>query len=318
MFGIQMNPPFKNFPLLVRIPLMFCMFIFNISVVQLLAVFAAQKLFGIEDIAAVLDGNFAAAGGVNAFLFVQAVSSAGGFILTAMMFSVLESGEFKKHLGLTVKPSLKMVLLAIVAVIVAQFFIEFLVTVNRKFPLPESLKALDDMQKRAAQITEAMMNFKDVGHLIVVSFVVALIPAIGEEFFFRGLLLGDMLKGKMPALLAILLTGLLFALTHFEYDNTLAIWALGSFLGYLYYISGSLWLPVAAHFTNNFLAVLMKYLFNLGKISKEVAEAETPLYVTIVSIVIFAGLVLLFNKWKKPGAFNNPADTHSPNHTYTA
>ena len=147
------------------------------------------------------------------------------------------------------------------------------------------------------------MNFKDVGHLIFVSIVVALIPAVGEEFFFRGLLLGDLLKGKIHPAIAIPVTGLIFAVSHMEFDNTIAIWALGSFLGYLYYVSGSLWLPIAAHFTNNFMAVLLKYFFNLGMISEDVANAKTPLYATVLSFALFALCIFLFNKWKNPATF---------------
>lgn len=298
-----MTPPLKRYPLALRIIMMFCMFLFNIGIVQYLAMLAAQKIFGIEEVELFLGGNFNLPNALNAFLFIQAISSLGGFVLTAMMFAVLESGEFKNYLRIKTYPSLKFVLLAIAAVLVSQFFIEFLVEINQKIPLPASLAGLNEYQKLTERITNAMMSFKDVGHLFVVSVVVALIPAIGEEFFFRGLLLGDLLKGKVHPAIAIAATGLVFAISHLEFNNTIAIWALGSFLGYLYYISGNLWLPVAAHFTNNFLAVLLKYLFNVGVISQDFAEAKTPLYATVVSLTIFAVFIFLFNKWKIPATF---------------
>jgi hypothetical protein len=123
----------------------------------------------------------------------------------------------------------------------------------------------------------------------------AVIPAVSEEFFFRGLLLGDLLKGKVHPVLAVGLTGFIFAISHAQFENTLAIWALGSFLGYLYYVSGSLWLPIMVHFVNNFLALLLKYLFNLGVISSDLAEAKTPLYATVISILIFSGFIFSEN-----------------------
>ena len=75
-------------------------FLFNMGIVQLLAVFAAQKIFNLENATEVLEGALNSPNDINAFLFVQAVSSLGGFVLTAMMFSVLESGEFKNYLRL--------------------------------------------------------------------------------------------------------------------------------------------------------------------------------------------------------------------------
>lgn len=283
------------------------------GVVSFIALFFAQKIFNLENAQQVLEGTLTNSNEINAFLFIQGLSSLGGFVLTAMMFAVLESGEFKHYLRIKSLPSVKMIVLAVASILVAQFFIEYLVELNQKIPLPSALSFLSDYQKKAEEIINAMMNFKDIGHLIFVSIVVALIPAIGEEFFFRGILLGDLLKGKIHPTIAIPVTGLIFAVSHMEYDNTIAIWALGSFLGYLYYVSGSLWLPIAAHFTNNFLAVLMKYFFNLGMISEDVANAKTPLYATIVSLLIFVVFISLFNKWKNPATFVEVEETEPLN-----
>lgn len=303
MFGIAMTPPFKSYPLYLRILLIFSMFFFNSGVISSVAALTAKSIFGIEDIWGVVAGNFSAPNSLNAFLFVQGISSLGMFMLTAMMFSVLESGEFKNHLRLTVAPSFKFLTIAVVAILVAQFFIDSLVKVTQMLPTtPE----LNEMERQMEKLTDAMMNFTGIGHLIAVSLVVAVVPAIGEEFFFRGLILGDLLKAKVRPAVAIASTGLLFALVHGQYHNILAIWVLGSFLGYLYYVSGSLWLPIAAHFTNNFLSVLLKYLYNTGKISDELANAEAPLYLTLIAVVVFAGLVFILHKIKRPADFIEP------------
>lgn len=308
-----MNPPLQRYPLALRIIMMLCMFLFNMSIVSFLAIAAVPALFGVENTADVLAGKLNGAVEMNAFFFIQGISTLGGFALTAMMFAVLEAGEFKHHLRLKIYPSLKVLLLAVASIIVSQFFIEFLVEINQKISLPASLQSLYDYQKQAEQVTNALMSFTDIGHLILASVVMALIPAIGEEFFFRGLLLGDLLKGKVHPAIAIPVTGLIFAISHGQYDNTLAIFALGSFLGYLYYVSGSLWLPIAAHFVNNFLAVLLKYLFNIGVISSDLAEAKTPLYATILSLLIFALFIYLFNKWRNPASFVEPEEIESSN-----
>ena len=143
-----------------------------------------------------------------------------------------------------------------------------------------------------------MLNFKSPAQLILVSLVIAVIPAVAEEMFFRGLLLGDLLKGSINPYVAIGISGLLFAVAHFEFENTLAIWVLGSFLGYLYYVSGSLWLPIGVHFINNFLQVFFKYLYNNGYLKEDVTENSVPVYITIISVAIFAGCIFVFQRWK--------------------
>ncbi|MFM2305599.1 MAG: hypothetical protein RLZZ367_268 [Bacteroidota bacterium] len=311
-----MNPPFKNYPLVLRILLMFSMFVFNVSVLAMIGTYLSSFLFGMQDIQTIVNGRFTTPEAQNAVLFIQGFTSLGGFALTAIMFAVLESGEFKKHLRINNYPDAKMVLLAIASVLVAQFFVEFLVTINKLVVLPAKFQFLYDAHKRNEELAGALMNFTDVAHFIVATLVVAVVPAIGEEFFFRGLLLGDLLKGKVPMVAALLFSGFVFAVFHFEVDNVLAIWVMGIFLGYLYYISGSLWLPIAAHFTNNFLAVLFKYLYNTGAVGKDFAEAETPLYASLISIAVFIGFVFIFNKWKKPATFVEPVQPIETNNTY--
>ena len=292
---------------------MFSMFMFNMGVISFMASRLAEWLFGIEDTSAILQGTLSQPGDVDVFLFIQGLTSIGGFVLTSMMFAVLETGEFKKRLGLTVPVAFKLIGVTILAIIAAQFFIEFLVSINKVIPLPSSLSFLVEYQKKTEELTNAMMGFKDIGHLITTTLVMAVIPAIGEEFFFRGLLLGGLLRGKVNAVFSILLTGVIFSFSHFEYNNLIAIAALGSFLGYLYYLSGSLWLPIAAHFTNNFLAVLLKFLFNVGYISEDVANSETPIYMTVISMTLFFALIFLLRRWKQPAVFTLEEETESLN-----
>ena len=303
-----MAPPFQKFPLGIRLVFMFFMLVFNMGIVAYIAILFIPKLFGIDQPETLYSSIPKTLNQVNAFLFIQAISSMGGFMLTAVMFAQLESGRAGDWLKLNRPVPVKIILLAVFAVLVAQFFIDFLVEVNSKIPLPASLKYLAESQKEMEQKISAILNFKQFGQFIIVSFVIAVIPALGEEMFFRGLLLGDLLKAKVHPAVAITVTGFIFSIAHAEYNNILAIWALGAFLGYLYYISGSLWLPIAAHFVNNFLEVLAKYLYNIGVISSDVAEASTPVYITIVSILIFAGCIFVFNKWKVQPDFAEPED----------
>jgi membrane protease YdiL (CAAX protease family) len=66
--------------------------------------------------------------------------------------------------------------------------------------------------------------------------------------------------------LAVLLSSFIFAAIHLQFYGFLPRFLLGMVLGYLYFWSGSLWLPVTAHFTNNFLSVMVEFLFRKGLI----------------------------------------------------
>ncbi|HLB00929.1 MAG TPA: CPBP family intramembrane glutamic endopeptidase, partial [Bacteroidota bacterium] len=86
------------------------------------------------------------------------------------------------------------------------------------------------------------------------------IPAVSEEFVFRGLIQRSYEKGLGPAR-GILATGIIFGAFHLNPFEIVPLVALGLYLGFLAYRSGSVWVSSTAHFFNNFVAVTA---FNVG------------------------------------------------------
>ena len=95
--------------------------------------------------------------------------------------------------------------------------------------------------------------------LLFTLLVVAVVPAIGEELLFRGYLQQKFGKwfGNMHT--SIILTAFLFSAIHFHLDGFFPRFMLGILLGYMFLWSGSLWIPILAHFTNNAIAVIISY-----------------------------------------------------------
>jgi membrane protease YdiL (CAAX protease family) len=164
-------------------------------------------------------------------------------------------------------------------------------------PAPD---AVLELEKRIDAMLQAATSFTTLWQLAVAAVVMAVVPAIAEELFFRGLVMGDLLRSGVKPATSIVVSGIIFSLVHFEFHNFLAIGVLGIFLGYLYYVSGSLWLCVAAHFINNFFAVLARYMANVGIISPELAEGETPVWLTIAGGVVFLSLAFVIRSFKQP------------------
>jgi len=83
-----------------------------------------------------------------------------------------------------------------------------------------------------------------------------LLVALGEELVFRGYLLVNLCEGIGPVL-ALVLTSMLFSLFHSLNPNfgllaLVNIILAGAALGYGWWVSGNLWLPMAYHFSWNF------------------------------------------------------------------
>ena len=75
---------------------------------------------------------------------------------------------------------------------------------------------------------------------------------------------------------------------------------LGIMFGYLFFWSGSLWIPIIAHLINNGMAVTVGYLNHLGIINMNIDEpVGYPFYSIILSLVLTILVLLIFYKKSK-------------------
>lgn len=156
--------------------------------------------------------------------------------------------------------------------------------------LEEYLKMLEET---AAATTEKMLNVNTIGGLLLNLLVIALIPAVGEELTFRGVLQQGLMRRVKSPHVAILLSAAIFSFIHFQFYGFLPRMFLGILLGYMFYITRSLWTSIAMHFVNNGTAVVLYYLNNKGIIDidpEHFGEMQYSWLITI-SFVVTAALI---------------------------
>jgi membrane protease YdiL (CAAX protease family) len=102
--------------------------------------------------------------------------------------------------------------------------------------------------------------------------IVAVLPAIGEEFIFRGVIQNTLISTTRKPWVSILITATLFSAFHLMFEGFFARLFLGILLGYLYVVSKNIWLPILAHFANNAFQITMDYIGKLMGI--EVSEFD--------------------------------------------
>jgi ABC-2 type transport system permease protein/sodium transport system permease protein len=121
-----------------------------------------------------------------------------------------------------------------------------------------SLKKLEE----ARPGLQALLDRFNALPLAFVLLAFAITPAIGEELFFRGYLLGA-LRGRMPAWAAIALSAAIFGLFHASVGGLIAIervlssTLLGVVLGWVCWTSRSVWPGILLHALNNSLMLLV-------------------------------------------------------------
>lgn len=156
-------------------------------------------------------------------------------------------------------------------------------------PLEEWMRTLEETAQAAV---ERMANVSTIGGFLLNLLILALIPAVGEEMTFRGVLQQSLTR-KMNPHLAILLSAAIFSFIHFQFFGFLPRMFLGILLGYMFYVTNSLWTSIAMHFINNGCLVTLYYLNNVGIINVDVDHfGETHnIWIIAASAVITVGLI---------------------------
>ena len=88
--------------------------------------------------------------------------------------------------------------------------------------------------------------------------VLAVLPALIEEYVFRGFIYGAL--SPFGARMAILGSALFFALAHFNLLKFINALFIGLFLGFLVYRTGSLAVGMILHFINNLVSLTISYI----------------------------------------------------------
>lgn len=148
-------------------------------------------------------------------------------------------------------------------------------------------------------------SFEDIlkQPFFLILLVVAVMPAIGEELFFRGFLYGS-LRYRHGAFWGILFSSLIFGAFHMSLVKLLPTAMLGACFAYIGYASGSIFIGMFLHFLNNFLSMAsMEYPAQMERLFPILTK--TQLSVGDILIMVFAGLlcVILGVLFLKPGLF---------------
>lgn len=248
---------------------------------------------------------------LNSMKLLQVLSGGIGlFIFPALAAAYLFDFYPLNYLQLNKKAALISFLLVIIILFASMPFINWMIEINGKLKLPSTFSSLEAWMKNsedeAAKLTEAFLAGTSIISLFSNLFIVALLPALGEELFFRGILQKLFLQMTKNNHAAILMTAIIFSAIHLQFYGFLPRMVLGIFLGYLLAWSGSLWLPVLAHFINNAAAVIFNFFQQQNKISFDpenvgTGQDEKMLLAASVAITFYL-IYLIFRKEKKKKA----------------
>lgn len=229
---------------------------------------------------------------VSSLKLMQALQTLGTFCVPCLCLAWLTSEHACDYLRLSSTADWKQYLLIVVFMIVALPGINLLSWLNQQMSLPAFLSGLEEVMRdyelRAEALIERFMDVSSIGGMLINVLVIALLPALSEELLFRGTL-QQLFYEKMNKHAAIWVSAIIFSAIHFQFYGFIPRMLMGVFFGYLLLWSGTLWLPITAHFINNVSVVLLYYIFKQHAWDTEVLDhfgSGSTLWMGIVSLLL--------------------------------
>ncbi len=124
--------------------------------------------------------------------------------------------------------------------------------------------------------------------------LLAIIPAIGEELFFRGLVQKIFIGIFKNSLAGIIITSLIFGLLHFQINNLLAIIFASVVFGLIYEKSENIVLTIILHFCFNLFALITMQIIKLDLLSEDKIDLIINFLIIPSSLII--GIIMIRNK----------------------
>lgn len=251
-------------------------------------------------------------GNVLIIKFFQIIQSVFLFLLPALLAAWLFSQHTLQYLRADRKASVYTLLLVFLSIFLAVPLMNAVTELNARLDLPVWLDGLESrikaMEENAANLTTLFLESNSYSDLAVNFIMIAILPALGEEFLFRGVLQRLFTEWTRNYHVGIILSAFLFSFIHFQFYGFLPRLLLGLYFGYLLVWSASIWVAVAGHLVNNGLAVLYyhfaahpmgdTYMDKVGT----TPEGHYMLYGSVFFTVVIIGLIFLHERRGR----NNP------------
>lgn len=265
--------------------------------ISLILLFAGKLIFSsdlnvFQKSASALGGN-----DLDFVRYILILQDIAIFIIPSLIILRLMKPETAERMPEIKLPGLKEVGLVIILAFCLFPVTGFTGEINSAMHLPESLSGVEQWMIKQEDKADGLLNLLIVSNtfpaMLLNLLMIAILPAVGEELIFRGVFQTIFCKLFRSGHLAIWFAALLFSTIHFQFFGFIPRLILGLVFGYLFYWSGTIWLPVISHFVNNAFPVILSYIQGVEKLKTPV---EIPLLhqLLILPLPVIAGLIILF------------------------
>lgn len=255
----------------------------------LLALLFAVPLFGVSSGNLFDLTNLSNPKNIPILKYIQIIQSTSLFIIPPIILGKIFIGNSTEYLHINRLPGTNQMGLVFLIMIVSLPVINMVAELNSMIKFPQFMSSIENYMQKAEKdaeaITEAFLRITTIKGLCVNLLMIGVIPAIGEEFLFRGVLQRIFSNWTKSTHWGIIISALIFSAIHMQFYGFFPRFLLGALFGYLLVWSGSLWLPILAHFVNNALAVIAYYLVSIKIIDEKVVNIGSSTYILPISFL---------------------------------
>lgn len=292
-------PPFQNKPLGSQILLFTGVSIISFSLLSLAAPFLLKYFFHLNsfDLTAILS-NPDNRNSINALKLMQLIQALGLFIVPPFLMAILSDPKPLAWLGFNrFKSALPILFFAALLMVVAQPFINWMAEANKLIPVSDWMV---DAEKQTEMLTRIFLKMEFPSDLLINLFLVGLLPGLGEELFFRGVMqpLFYRLSGNYH--LAIWSTAFIFSAMHMQFLGFIPRLLLGVSLGYIRHWTNSIWASILAHTLNNALAVILYFFVQhhyLSPHAEDIGSGDGDLIWVLCSALLSLFCLSMVQAW---------------------
>lgn len=278
-----------------------------LSVTAMAIISTALTANGLFNLAAIpeIAGSERGRQGLRSYVMLSNLLPFTGSALLALWFIFRK--RWSEAAGLRATPPRGSVAYSTIFFVVGLPFVGWLAYWNLQLPLPEWMER---SEQNTDLLLGALLQMDTVPEFLLAFLTIGVTPAIGEELLLRGVVQRRIFRVWFGnAHTAIWAAAILFSAMHLEFAGFAPRLLLGALLGYAYYWSRSLWVPIGLHLVFNGLQVAVAYATGEFNPGVEVADVP-PLWLAAFSLCLVA--YVGFMAERKFGAHNDSEAANFP------
>jgi len=288
--------------------LFICSVFVGITVGNFVGLLAALPFWDVSilDLQPVLDNPTAYPETRVGFMLMQGATSLMGFLVIPYLYLI-----FIEKVHVPIKPASKSIsgtsiFLAVAITLSFMMANSAVIEWNMNVDFPEFLSGFErwarGMEDQLAELTKMLTKMDGAGDLILALVVIAVLPGLGEEFIFRGILQNKLQRISGNVHTAIWVSAFIFGAIHMQFYGMVPRVLLGAVFGYLYiYSNKKLIYPILAHAFNNGFSIIMLYMSQRGLVEYDLENQPSP----SIYVILGCAVLTIFLFWVYKRSFEN-------------